>query len=369
MENISIIEGYPDYLITRMEERDGNRKNELPDQLGGHLTELVFEDLLIWDVEAVQVSFKEGDVSLHQKIAETAAEWSKYANIQFDFGYDPATEQYRLWVEGDVSHIRVGFKHPGYWSLVGKDSLDPEIVLPGEITLNLQNFDTDLPSNYKTVVLHEFGHALGFHHEHQSPVSNCDFDWETVYDYLAGPPNYWSKEKVDFNLRKMPAGGLTYSPHDKKSIMHYAFPDWMFLSGTSSPCYVEENVDLSEEDKQMAAEAYPFEGEQIEHAKVNKQEKLALLLEHKKLKAPLAHRVKKSILIAGGQLNEDPRYLSEDMELANLLPTAGSFQFLADLLDQLVKQYKKDADVKLSDIENCETVGDCLKLIEDIIPK
>ena len=373
MEQIPIMEGYPDDVIRRMKERAIKRTKDFPEQLNGQPTELVFEDLLLWDINPITVSFKGGDSSLHGKIAKAAAEWSKYANIQFDFGYNPSTQSYREWGPGDVSPLRVGFEHPGYWSFVGQDSLDPQISLPGDITLNLEKFDVKLPLNYKGIVLHEFGHALGFHHEHQSPVAHCDFDWETVYSYLAGPPNYWSKEKVDFNLREMPAGGLTYSPHDKHSIMHYSFPDWMFLSGESSACYTKENVDLSPEDIKMAAIAYPFEKEKIIGTRKRRALQFELLQQHLrqsgflKEKTSINEQVKRCILIASGQANENPDHLTEDMEIGNLLPTNSAYQFLADSLDELVKEYNEDNEIKLAEIERCATVRDCIELVKSKI--
>jgi hypothetical protein len=418
MEKISIIEGYPDYIKVRMEKRDEKRNYLLPELLNGHSLELVIEDLLLWSNGPVSVSFRGGDAVLHKKIAQVAATWSQFANISFDFGYHPDLQTYREWVPGDSSHIRVGFADSGYWSLVGMDSQDPDLILPGEITLNLEKFDVQLPSDWKTIVLHEFGHALGFHHEHQSPVSDCDFDWETVYAELGGPPNNWSKEKVDFNLRKMPAGGLTYSPHDKYSIMHYAFPEWMFLTGKASPCYVSEPGGLSKEDREMAAVAYPFNKNEIIRLKEAKKQNLEILLKEdllkesfkeasansleqyfpfwknqldllnsginqdlqdsinfnnkagrqenilaEKSKVNLESEVKIEILLSAGQAGEDPAKLGNDMMLENLLPSSFAYQFLADSLDSLVKLHQPQANVELSDVQNCDTVGDCVSMI------
>jgi hypothetical protein len=391
---VPIMEGYPSQILEKLMLRDQKRKDALPPVLNGHPMQLVLEDLLLWDQQVLTVSFKGGTAELHKKIAETASAWSVYANIQFDFGYDTVTGLYRAWNPEDTSSIRVGFSEPGYWSFVGTDSQDPSITTHGDITLNLEHFDESLPQNWQGTVLHEFGHALGFHHEHQSPVANCDFDWETLYTYLSGPPNNWSKEQVDHNLKQMPAGGLTYSAHDKNSIMHYAFPEWMFLSGTNSPCFSQNNIALSDEDKRMAGEAYPFD----EDANVNRGlQRSAIITQLKKfseafdhealisLNARLSninagkskrqavfgneqltieHQIKKAILIAGGQATEDPANLQEQISIGNLLPTDYAYQFLADLLDEIVKRYKVNASVKLAEVSAADTVLDCIKLIK-----
>lgn len=259
MEHKNItMESYPDRIQARLEKRERYKKFNVPSYINGATRELVFEDLKLWRVGVIKVSFKGGDKKLHGQIADVASEWSKYGNLVFDFGHDQQTGEYRQWKPDDKSQIRVGFEFQGYWSLVGNDSMDEAIIKPGEITLNLSGFDKNLPNNWQGTVLHEFGHALGFHHEHQSPDTECDFDWVKLYDYLGGPPNYWTKAKVDHNLKQLTKGGRTYSAHDVHSIMHYSFPEWMFKSGIQSPCYTEENSTLSAEDKKMMEVAYPF---------------------------------------------------------------------------------------------------------------
>jgi hypothetical protein len=391
---LRILEGYPTALIHKFQTRAQRRKAALPATLNGRPLQLVMEDLLLWDESVLTVSFKGGDTELHKLIADVALEWTKYANLKFDFGYNEDLDRYRSWIPDDNSSIRVGFQDPGYWSFVGTDSLDPEICLPGEITLNLEGFDRELPANWRATVLHEFGHALGFHHEHQSPVARCDFDWDKLYDYLAGPPNFWSKEQVDHNLKEMPAGGLSYSPHDKHSIMHYAFPDWMFISGTSSPCYVKENSSLSEQDKAMAGRAYPFRSDLLNEQRLAREDSINHILrsgaqltvvEQQRLNARaytlagqtamrqtfardkqpnLEQQVKKAILIAAGQAAENPDNLGPQISIGNLLPTDYAYQFLADLLDDLVKSYQPSAAVRIKDVSSANTVLDCIQMVQ-----
>ncbi len=165
-----------------------------------------------------------------------ASRWFEHGNIGFDFGYDENTGRYREIYPLEVVHIRVDFSYLGYWSLVGTDSTDPDNISYSEISLNLSSFDQKLLIDWDGTVLQEFGHSLGFHHEHQSPgINDCEFNWDFLYDYLGGEPSNWPKWKVDHNMPKLPRGSLTFSAQDKESIMHYSFPAWMFLQVTCLP--------------------------------------------------------------------------------------------------------------------------------------
>lgn len=135
--------------------------------------------------------------------------------------------------------------------------------------MNFDSFDDSLPAYWEGTVHHEFGHALGFEHEHQSPVTRCDFrfyddkgyvktkdsfGWYTkdktdrypgLYTYLGGKANYWSKSKVDFNLRKIPTtSAFLIGPFDKLSIMKYYYDAFMFKLGDKSPCFYRYRVKI-----------------------------------------------------------------------------------------------------------------------------
>lgn len=268
--DVPVLEAFPDVIQARMEMRERAQRN-LPQPSSAQPYFFVLNNLRLWTPgQTVTVAFFGGDQALHARIAEVAMTWTRFGNISLDFGRNPQTGAYRTWDPADTAYsadIRVGFGSPGYWSHVGRDSIDRSVSPPGEASLNLSGFLDRLPGDWQTTVLHEFGHALGFEHEHQNPRGGCDseFRWEDepggskgVYTYLGGPPNFWPKWKVDFNLRQLPnSTAFLASRHDPDSIMHYSFPPWMFLRGTNSHCYTAENDALSAMDRTGISRAYP----------------------------------------------------------------------------------------------------------------
>lgn len=184
------------------------------------------------------------DPEVNQKVQNVALEWTKYANIQLVFDNDPKAE------------IRVAFMQgQGSWSYVGTECAQVPLEQP---TMNLGWLDASTPDEeYSRVVLHEFGHALGCIHEHQSPDTGISWNKPVVYEYYGGPPNYWSREKVDFNLfQKYSKSHTNFSRFDPKSIMLYAI-DVRF---TTDGFHSESNKYLSPTDKCFMEKTYPKPG-------------------------------------------------------------------------------------------------------------
>ncbi len=189
----------------------------------------------------LRVRFLDGDPLVHERIPPFAQLWSQYANLNFAFTDDADAE------------IRISFQNQGSWSYVGTDVL----VIPlSQPTMNFGWLTRATPNDeYGRVVTHEFGHALGFIHEHQNPATDIPWDKEAVYSFYAGPPNFWTREQVDINLFTRYSADITqFSDFDPKSIMLYPIPNEFTIGDFE----VGWNKVPSETDKRFSASLYPL---------------------------------------------------------------------------------------------------------------
>ncbi len=275
----SIREAYPEWLQKRIAARNHQALRLFPKS--------VRENSLLWpNNRSITVAFNGGNEKARGEIEDAANEWTRHANIEFDFR--DSAGLFRTWSSDDrtfKADIRISFERDGYWSTVGTDSRNPRVIYPNEASMNLEKMENgSLSRDQRGTVIHEFGHALGFHHEHQTPVDGCDleFRWESdafyvptldrgghfivdacgrrpgVYTVMGGAPNHWSRSTVDFNLRQLEdSDAYEATAHDPNSIMHYDFESWMFFDGAASRCFTSRNDDLSPLDIEGVKKAYP----------------------------------------------------------------------------------------------------------------
>lgn len=206
-------------------------------------------ELALWnwgrwtDRKEAHVRFIGGDPIVWDRIAHAVnTEWNRACGFQFKFEQAPDAE------------IRVGFVDGGTWSHIGSSILPP---FPAEqTTMNFGWLDKETPwAEILRVVTHEFGHALGFIHEHQSPMATIPWDVEKVYAHYERT-NGWSRDMVDAQvLARVDAAAVTTRMYDPRSIMHYTIDQYLLLD----PFFMSGPYPLtgcSEEDKRAAAEWY-----------------------------------------------------------------------------------------------------------------
>lgn len=192
----------------------------------------------------VGVRFLDGDPGLRQRIAQVAQEWTgpQMANLSLKF------------VDGGDADVRVAFQQGnGSWSYLGTMC---QQIPAGELTMNYGWLTPDSDDDeLRRVVLHEFGHALGLIHEHQSPDRPIAWNRAAVIADLSATPNYWDEATIENNIfKRYDQGEVTSTPVDPRSIMMYPIPAAWTTDGFSAGL----NRETSENDKEFIRNAYPW---------------------------------------------------------------------------------------------------------------
>ncbi len=197
---------------------------------------------LLWpQFSRIKVSMT--DLTQEQKefTKDNINKWAPHVNLEFEF-----TEQQ----DGDI-RIKGNNDIDGGYSYVGIEAKRIDVDKP---TMEI-GFLGGLNEFNAGTVIHEFGHALGLHHEHQHPSHTLDFNvgkikQDTQYD----------KDPTLFELAYGPiTGQLASTAYDQKSVMHYGIPQERLNSGER----IEDNNELSEGDKEIASLLYPKPEQQL----------------------------------------------------------------------------------------------------------
>jgi serralysin len=193
--------------------------------------------------DVITVSYLDGDPGVQAKVRAVATQWTaaRLARLTLSFRTDTTD-----------TDIRISFQFAGSWSVIGTTCRN---VPAGQPTMNygwLTPASDDV--EVRRVVLHEFGHALGLIHEHQSPAGGIQWNRRQVIADLSGPPNNWDAATIEHNMFEPVAAAETnFTALDAQSIMMYPIPAGWTTDGFS----VGLNSDLSATDKQFIHGQYP----------------------------------------------------------------------------------------------------------------
>lgn len=195
----------------------------------------------------INIGFLEGDGKLRERVMAAARLWISEggANVTLAFlthaSADPKT-----------ADVRVAFAAGrGSWSMLGTECRG---VARDKPTMNFGWIDGDSSDDdVISVVLHEFGHALGLIHEHQNPRQGIAWDEDAVRADLRQPPNNWNDDTIKRNMfDKYDPAAVVATGTDPNSIMMYQIPARWTRDGFSTGF----NKKLSAKDKQLIQSVY-----------------------------------------------------------------------------------------------------------------
>jgi serralysin len=192
--------------------------------------------------DEITVSFLDGDPDVQARVRDVAGQWTAPGMADLTFAFQRSPD----------ALIRISFQYPGSWSVIGTSC--KLVTNRQEPTMNYGWLDaSSSDEELQRVVLHEFGHALGLIHEHQSPAGGIKWDRAAVMRDLSGPPNNWTPDVIERNMFEPYSKAETnYSRLDPDSIMMYPIPATWTTDGFS----VGLNNGLSETDKAFIRQQY-----------------------------------------------------------------------------------------------------------------
>ena len=229
--------------------RDGSLPPTTDQRDSGGFQALVLDPKFYWNPgDGIHVKFIKPDpndlivndfTGLTKKVKSISQEWEAFANIRFVFD------------EASDAPVRVGFfAGGGGYSALGTDCESIDDPKKPTICLGVSRNDQD----FRSTVLHEFGHVLGCLHEHSSPTAKIDWILERVYKYYFHK-HKWTWDEVDEQvLRRYEEFTADHSGWDLESIMIYPIDRYL----TRDRMTVKSPVNLSQRDKNFIRQIYPY---------------------------------------------------------------------------------------------------------------
>lgn len=193
----------------------------------------------------INVTFKDGTPEIKAEVEKYATEWTKYANLNFKF-YSTSKDIPKK----ESADIVITFNTQVNTSAVGTDS---RYSSKNGVSMNLGILDDEHINTRRSIILHEFGHAIGLEHEHQHKDRTLEFDESKIIDTCKKRINFTEEMCRMFVMATIKEDDAYFSKYDLLSIMHYTLHADFF----KKPMDMRQNLSLSLTDKVEIAKMYP----------------------------------------------------------------------------------------------------------------
>ena len=214
-------------------------------------TRAISQNSSVWNTgQTVKIKFLTnagGSSYAKQKVEEYANEWTKYANINFNFV--SSTEDADIKIAFNSENSRVA------WSYIGKRATTITNS-SGNPSMNIPYYnDNDVNSTeFKTVVLRLFGHVLGLVYEHQGINADGLYDWNESRVLTYFKQQGWNEDDIyDLMDNTYTKRTTKFTDFDDESIMLLYFPAFLTNDGKAG----KWNTKLSDMDIKYIEQLYP----------------------------------------------------------------------------------------------------------------
>ena len=217
------------------------------DEVQLKVSSLIVNTKKTWEINhTLIITFLDGTPERKAEVELFSKEWTKYANINFEFY--PSIEE--LPSDKNID-VLISFQKIGNNSVIGTDA--DHQSRKGNKSMSLSALDNENINIRRSTILHEFGHALGLMHEHQHMDRTFHLDEKKALAYCKTLYNF-SEEECHINIIDTVSKKDFYlSKYDPTSIMHYSVHPGFF----NNEITFRSNNSLSLLDKVEISKIYP----------------------------------------------------------------------------------------------------------------